>query len=596
MKNLTVILLLFCLQIQAQDLFITGELPFEDGTKVSMHHVGYRNETLTTATIHNGAFELRMDSEWPGEYILSLSYPTNEKERLSRFRNSDHEIITRESERRGFLKRFYLDPRQATHYHLQPAQSLDLETAKESDRSVLLNSMKYRMMAKSDSEDSQVYDKLDALSAWLYDQRNRIQDSLYRMGDQKDRLPTDYRAATDSILERYWIPIQAEKARQIFRAHPHVPTSAYALLKYPNSILQSAGKEYEELIALVPPTAKQHPLHKSAAAKLTSVLYLNPGDHLPEPNGRTPSGNEFKFRTAEYAYTLVEFWASWCVPCREQNPAWNALLDRFGKDGQLQIVGVSLDTEQDDWLTAIKYDQLNLWKHVSDLTHPYHGINGTRYGIESIPFNILVDQQGNIVQKNIKPGELETLLYANYDREFEYSITGFSDRIADGKTIYLIRSDLINIYANDLLDSAIVRNGRFTLSGTTIERSYVILKSGNEIITPYYFILDQSPISVDHRDGVTTIIGGEEQRLMDSIKGLFATVDRVRRSVSDSMNHYASLGQPLMEEYFRELYGKVYAQNVDFRDRVFAANPKNFSSFYALQYAIGMMSDKNAIP
>lgn len=400
MKNLTVILLLFCLQIQAQDLFITGELPFEDGTKVSMHHVGYRNETLTTATIHNGAFELRMDSEWPGEYILSLSYPTNEKERLSRFRNSDHEIITRESERRGFLKRFYLDPRQATHYHLQPAQSLDLETAKESDRSVL-----------------------------------------------------DYRAATDSILERYWIPIQAEKARQIFRAHPHVPTSAYALLKYPNSILQSAGKEYEELIALVPPTAKQHPLHKSAAAKLTSVLYLNPGDHLPEPNGRTPSGNEFKFRTAEYAYTLVEFWASWCVPCREQNPAWNALLDRFGKDGQLQIVGVSLDTEQDDWLTAIKYDQLNLWKHVSDLTHPYHGINGTRYGIESIPFNILVDQQGNIVQKNIKPGELETLLYANYDREFEYSITGFSDRIADGKTIYLIRSDLINIYANDLLYS-----------------------------------------------------------------------------------------------------------------------------------------------
>lgn len=178
------------------------------------------------------------------------------------------------------------------------------------------------------------------------------------------------------------------------------------------------------------------------------------------------------------------------------------------------------------------------------------------------------------------------------EREFDYTITGFSDRISDGQTVYLVRSDLI-AFGNDLLDSTISHNGRFILSGKTSERSFVVLKSDTELITRNYFILDSSPISVHQQDGITKIIGGGDQQLMDSIKGIFDIADRVRRSISDSMDYYTSINQPILAEYFKGLYGKIYFENVGFHDRVFYSDPKNFNSFYALQYAIGAMSDKN---
>lgn len=143
----------------------------------------------------------------------------------------------------------------------------------------------------------------------------------------------------------------------------------------------------------------------------------------------------------------------------------------------------------------------------------------------------------------------------NYLSGFDYTITGFSDRISDGQTIYLVRSDLI-AFGNDLLDSTISHNGRFILSGKTSERSFVVLKSDTELLTTNYFILDSSPISIHQQDGITKIIGGGDQQIMDSIKGISATMDRSSR------------------------------------DRVFYSDPKNFSSFYALQYGIGAMSEK----
>jgi len=129
------------------------------------------------------------------------------------------------------------------------------------------------------------------------------------------------------------------------------------------------------------------------------------GSIAPELNFPNPDGKIITIESLRGKYVLIDFWASWCRPCRAENPNVVKLYNEY-KDKGFTVFSVSLDKDKNRWLDAIKQDNLYWPNHVSDLKQ-WKSEAVKTYGFTGIPFTVLIDQEGQIIAKNLRGAALD---------------------------------------------------------------------------------------------------------------------------------------------------------------------------------------------
>lgn len=143
-------------------------------------------------------------------------------------------------------------------------------------------------------------------------------------------------------------------------------------------------------------------------ARKEAANMFAPGKIAPDFTDTKIDGKSMKLSDLKGKVVLLDFWASWCGPCRRENPNVVKLYEKYNKDG-FTVMSVSLDQDRAKWLAAIEADHLVWPNHVSDLKG-WQSATGRMYQVSGIPFTVLIDKEGKIIRTNLRGVELETAL------------------------------------------------------------------------------------------------------------------------------------------------------------------------------------------
>ncbi len=209
-------------------------------------------------------------------------------------------------------------------------------------------------------------------------------------------------AKAQSIYEEY--RSEAKKIdslkTNVIKSNPASSVSAYLVY---NLYSHNPLDELREGLAMLDSSLVSNTYYSALLDRAKVLESVAVGHSAPDFTQNDAEGNPVSLSSFKGKYLLVDFWASWCGPCRGENPNVVKLYADY-KDKGFDILGVSLDQKKEAWLKAIEDDQL-AWNHVSDLKGWGNEV-AKLYGVSSIPHTILLDKEGKIIAKNLRGEEL----------------------------------------------------------------------------------------------------------------------------------------------------------------------------------------------
>ncbi len=350
------VLMLSC--ADQQDIRIIGSVQnIEDGTKIYRSTMGEQNNAVPKDTVElaNGKFEFSLKGSTPQEL--------------------------------GVIR---VDGVNGNVFYIYEDENIEVEVYPDSIRTSKITAGKHNQL---------------------------MQDYLELMGKYRKQMlvfQNDLRAATvkeekDKVMEirKEMQSFEKQEMQKIKEFGDENAESVVGMVVYSDLINQKKvnNKELKEFYERSSKDVKDHVLGRMIKEKIATINATDIGAVAPDFKGPTPDGNELELHKSLQKLTLVDFWASWCKPCRVENPNIVSIYEDY-KDKGFHVIGVSLDRQNQEqkWIQAIEADGLD-WDHVSHLKFWKEPI-ALQYGVKSIPQAFLLDEDGVIVAKNLRGDQL----------------------------------------------------------------------------------------------------------------------------------------------------------------------------------------------
>ena len=245
------------------------------------------------------------------------------------------------------------------------------------------------------SEGQKIYDQFMSINATAQQEAMKLQQEYQAAnGDQ---------AKIQAIQEAYaklMTDVQA-KETELIKANPDSYVSAFVIA---SGMGQMEYEQLKERYNLLGEKAKAGAQGKAIAAQIAKLESTAIGQIAPNFTITTPEGESISLYDIKGKVKLIDFWASWCGPCRGENPHVVEIYKEYHPKG-LEIFGVSLDNNKEAWVKAIADDGL-VWKHGSDLKG-WQSAPAQLYSVTGIPHTVLLDENNKIIAKNLRGDELK---------------------------------------------------------------------------------------------------------------------------------------------------------------------------------------------